>query len=174
MVFFCWAVIVLLMAIGFWGCFVNKVPGPVFVVLAMLVAMFGCDVNFGWDSIAVVTGLAVGSIVLSKVLVKYVKKMHEFSRRASIGTTIGSLLGLLLCVGVSSVQNAFLVILLVLLFLIGIPFILAFLLELTNKKGATEALLSAGAATCAYLADTCLKLIVFCYAIYAMFAINLS
>lgn len=162
------------MAIGFWGCFVNKVPGPVFVVLAMLVAMFGCDVNFGWDSIAVVTGLAVGSIVLSKVLVKYVKKMHEFSRRASIGTTIGSLLGLLLCVGVSSVQNAFLVILLVLLFLIGIPFILAFLLELTNKKGATEALLSAGAATCAYLADTCLKLIVFCYAIYAMFAINLS
>lgn len=53
--------------------------------------------------------------------------------------------------------------------LIIIPFVLAFLLELTNKNGAVPALKSAASATAAYFADTCLKLVVFIYAIYAIF-----
>ena len=50
-----------------------------------------------------------------------------------------------------------------------VPFVLAFLLELTNKQDAVCALKSAGSATAAYLADTCLKLAVFIYAVYAIF-----
>ena len=64
---------------------------------------------------------------------------------------------------------AALVILIAVVALVLVPFVLAFLLELTNKQGAVCALKSAGSATAAYLADTCLKLAVFIYAIYAIF-----
>ena len=50
-----------------------------------------------------------------------------------------------------------------------LPFVLAFLLELTNKQGAAMALKCATSATCAYLSDTLLKLAVFVYAIYVIF-----
>ena len=53
--------------------------------------------------------------------------------------------------------------------LISKHFVLSFLFELTNKNGAAVALKAATAATCAYLADTCLKLVVFVYALYVMF-----
>lgn len=64
---------------------------------------------------------------------------------------------------------AALVILIAVVALVLVPFVLAFLLELTNKQGAVCALKSAGSATAAYLADTCLKLAVFIYAVYAIF-----
>jgi uncharacterized protein YqgC (DUF456 family) len=53
--------------------------------------------------------------------------------------------------------------------LVILPFVFSFLFELTNKNGAAVALKAASAATCAYLADTCLKLVVFVYAVYVMF-----
>ncbi len=52
-----------------------------------------------------------------------------------------------------------------------IPFALSFLLELTNKKGVATALKSALSATGSYLADTCLKLVVFIYAVGYIFGI---
>ena len=64
---------------------------------------------------------------------------------------------------------AALVILIAVVALVLVPFVLAFLLELTNKQGAVCALKSAASATAAYLADTCLKLAVFIYAVYAIF-----
>ena len=105
----------------------------------------------------------------SKVLVKLVKKLHEYSKRATWGTTIGSIIGLLLLVGVSGIESAVLVLLMGLIALVVVPFVLAFLFELSNKNGAVCALKSAASATAAYLADTCLKLAVFIYAIYAIF-----
>jgi uncharacterized protein YqgC (DUF456 family) len=55
---------------------------------------------------------------------------------------------------------------------IVLPFVLAFLLELTNKQGASMALKCAASATCAYLSDTLLKLVVFVYAIYVIFQLG--
>lgn len=164
-----WVLVAICLCFGFLGCFVNKVPGPIAVLLAMLIAMFGLDIDLGWDKVAIVAALTVASIVLSKILVKAAKKMYEFSKRGSWGTTIGSLLGLGGLMGASGSDSTAVLILLFVICLVGLPFVFAFLFELTNKKGVQVAVKSASSATCAYLADTLLKLVVFVYAIYAIF-----
>ena len=164
-----WALLALLLGLGFLGCFVNKVPGPIAVVLALLIAILALDIDISWGTFAIVTGLAIASMIASKLLVKLVKKLHEYSKRASIGTTIGSIIGLGIIAVSSEIESSALIILIFLISLVLVPFVLAFLLELTNKKGATEALKSASAATGAYMADSFLKLIVFAYAIKVIF-----
>lgn len=60
-----------------------------------------------------------------------------------------------------------------LIFVLGLvvmPFVFAFLFELSKKKGVPETLKCALSATSVYLFDTFLKLVVFGYAVYAMFA----
>ena len=94
--------------------------------------------------------------------------MYEFSKRGGRGTTIGSIIGLLSLAG-SANMDAWVTVVFAIVGLVILPFIFSFLLELTNKNGAAVALKAATAATCAYLADTCLKLVVFVYAIYVMF-----
>lgn len=164
-----WILVALCLVFGFLGCFINKVPGPIAVVIALLIAMLGLEIEISWGTFAIVAAMAVVSMIASKLLVKLVKKMHEYSKRGTWGTTIGSIIGL--CV-LSATANSDSTALMILMFVVGlviIPFVLAFLLELTNKNGAPEALKSAGSATCAYLADTMLKLVVFGYAIYTIF-----
>ena len=164
-----WVLIALFLSFGFLGCFISKVPGPIAVVLATLVAKLGLDINFEWYVVGIVAALAIASMVASKVLVKLVKKLHKYSKRATWGTIIGSIIGLCILVGVKGIDSTALVILIAVVALVLVPFVLAFLLELTNKQGAVCALKSAGSATAAYLADTCLKLAVFIYAVYAIF-----
>ena len=163
-----WALLALLLGLGFLGCFINKIPGPLFVVGAMLIAILALEIDLEWGLFGLVTGLAIASIIISKVLVKLVKKLQEFSKRASWGTTIGSIIGLLAIAGSSQSSGATIVFVAILGFIV-IPFTLAFLLELTNKNGAVAALKCATSATCAYLADSFLKLVVFILAVYFMF-----
>lgn len=169
MVIFWWLLLALLLCCGFLGCFINKVPGPIAVVLASLIGITALDVDLEWGHFAIIAVLAVVSIIASKVLVKLAKKMQEYSKRATIGTTIGSIIGLILIAGASSMDSDVAVIVTAIVGLVVLPFVLAFLLELTNKNGAAMAVKCATAATCAYLADTCLKLVVFIYAVYMMF-----
>ncbi len=166
---FWWILLALLLCCGFLGCFINKVPGPIAVVLASLIGITALDVDLEWGHFAIIAVLAVVSIIASKVLVKLAKKMQEYSKRATIGTTIGSIIGLILVAGASSMDSDAVVIVTAIVGLVVLPFVLAFLLELTNKNGAAMAVKCATAATCAYLADTCLKLVVFIYAVYMMF-----
>lgn len=166
---FWWILLALLLCCGFLGCFINKVPGPIAVVLASLIGITALDVDLEWGHFAIIAVLAVVSIIASKVLVKLAKKMQEYSKRATIGTTIGSIIGLILIAGASSMDSDVAVIVTAIVGLVVLPFVLAFLLELTNKNGAAMAVKCATAATCAYLADTCLKLVVFIYAVYMMF-----
>ncbi len=171
MTFVWWALLALLLALGLLGCFVNKIPGPIAVVLALLVAILALEIDISWGTFAIVLALAIASMIASKVLVKLVKKLHEYSKKASIGTTIGSIIGLGIIAGSSEIESSGLMILLFVVALAIIPFLLAFLLELTNKRGAVEALKSAASATGAYMADSLLKLIVFVYAIKVIFEI---
>ena len=164
-----WILLALLLCCGFLGCFINKVPGPIAVVLASLIGITALDVDLEWGHFAIIAVLAVVSIIASKVLVKLAKKMQEYSKRATIGTTIGSIIGLILIAGASSMDSDVAVIVTAIVGLVVLPFVLAFLLELTNKNGAAMAVKCATAATCAYLSDTCLKLVVFIYAVYMMF-----
>lgn len=166
---FWWILLALLLCCGFLGCFINKVPGPIAVVLASLIGITALDVDLEWGHFAIIAVLAVVSIIASKVLVKLAKKMQEYSKRATIGTTIGSIIGLILVAGASSMDSDAAVIVTAIVGLVVLPFVLAFLLELTNKNGAAMAVKCATAATCAYLSDTCLKLVVFIYAVYMMF-----
>lgn len=166
---FWWILLALLLCCGFLGCFINKVPGPIAVVLALLIGITALDIDLEWGHFAIIAVLAVVSIIASKVLVKLAKKMQEYSKRATIGTTIGSIIGLILVAGASSMNSDAAVIVIAIVGLVVLPFVLAFLLELTNKNGAAMAVKCATAATCAYLADTCLKLVVFIYAVYMMF-----
>ena len=164
-----WVILALLLGFGLLGCFVNKVPGPIAVVLALLIAILALDIEITWGTFAIVLALAIASMIASKVLVKLVKKLHDYSKRASIGTTIGSIIGLGVIAGAYNVESAGLIVLICVIALVLVPFLLAFLLELTNKKGAAEALKSAASATGAYMADSMLKLIVFVYAIKVIF-----
>ena len=164
-----WVLVGLCLVFGFLGCFINKVPGPVSVVIATLLAIMCLDIPIEWGTFAIITALAVASIIASKMLVKLVKKLHDYSKRATWGTTIGSILGLvLLWVTTESDSTALMILMLVVGFIV-LPYTLAFLFELTNKQGAAMALKCAASATGAYLSDTMLKLAVFVYAIYVIF-----
>ena len=167
-----WVLIGLCLVFGFLGCFINKVPGPIAVVIATLLAILCLDIPIEWSTFAIITVLAIVSMIASKLLVKLVKKMHEYSKRASWGTTIGSIIGLLLVLGSASADSNALLITMMIVGLVILPFVLAFLLELTNKQGALMALKCAASATCAYLSDTLLKLAVFVYAIYGIFELG--
>ncbi len=167
-----WVLVALLLCCGFLGCFINKVPGPIAVVLATLIAILALDLPISWGSFSIIAALAIASMIASKLLVKLVKKLQEYSKRATWGTTIGSIIGLLLVAGASAADSNAMVIVMFVIGFIVLPFLLAFLLELTNKQGALMALKCAASATCAYLADTFLKMIVFAYAVYVMFFVS--
>ena len=167
-----WALVALLLCFGFLGCFINKVPGPIAVVIATLLAILCLDIPIEWSTFGIITALAVASMIVSKLLVKLVKKLHEYSKRATWGTTIGSIVGLLLVWGAASSESNALIVTMLIVGFIVLPFVLAFLLELTNKQGAVMALRCATSATCAYLSDTLLKLAVFVYAFYVIFQIG--
>ena len=167
-----WALVALCLCLGFLGCFINKVPGPIGVVIATLLAILCLDIPIEWSTFGIITALAIASMIVSKLLVKLVKKLQEYSKRATWGTTIGSIIGLLLIYSVTSSDSKALLITMLIVGFVVLPFVLAFLLELTNKQGALMALKCATSATCAYLSDTLLKLAVFVYAIYVIFQIG--
>lgn len=167
-----WALVSVCLVFGFLGCFINKIPGPIAVLVAMLIAMFGLHLKFGWGSVAIVAVLTIGSMFLPKVLKSAANKVQEYSKRASRGTTIGSILGLLLIMATAKKGNVSILVIMAVIGLVIIPFVLAFLLELSNKDGNGTAMKRATAATTVYVADTLLKLLVFVYAFYAMFYIR--
>ena len=167
-----WALVALCLCLGFLGCFINKVPGPIAVVIATLLAILCLDIPIEWSTFGIITALAIASMIVSKLLVKLVKKLQEYSKRATLGTTFGSIIGLLLVYGATSSDSKALLITMLIVGFVVLPFVLAFLLELTNKQGALMALKCATSATCAYLSDTLLKLAVFVYAIYVIFQIG--
>lgn len=167
--FFIWALVYLCLGFGILGCFINKVPGPIAVLVAVLFAKFGLDVNFGWETIAIVAALAIGSMYLSKVVKSATNKVQEFSKRASWGTTIGSIIGLCTISSAADSDSIASFILMAVLGLVIIPFVFAYLFEITNKEGNGTVMKRATAATTVYLVDTLLTLIVFAYAIYVLF-----
>lgn len=167
-----WALVALCLCLGFLGCFINKVPGPIGVIIATLLAILCLDIPIEWSTFGIITALAIASMIVSKLLVKLVKKLQEYSKRATWGTTIGSIIGLLLVYSTTSSDSKALLITMLIVGFVVLPFVLAFLLELTNKQGALMALKCATSATCAYLSDTLLKLAVFVYAIYVIFQIG--
>lgn len=167
-----WVLIALFLSLGFLGCFINKVPGPIAVLIATVIAVLGLEIPIEWSTVGIIAALAVASMLASKVLVSLLKKLHDFSKRASWGTTIGSIIGLCIVASAGGEASVGMEATLLLLGFIVIPFVLSFLLELTNRNDMITTLKSAGSATLVFLTDTCLKLVVFVYAIYVIFQIG--
>ena len=165
-----WVLVILFLGLGFLSCFINKIPGPILVFLGVLVAQLGLDHGPGWGAVAIIAAIAIAAFILSKVITRIVKKMQEYSKKASVATTIASLIGLILMAGAGSnkADNATIIMVIIVGFIV-LPFLFAFLVESIRQKSAALGAKSATAATIAYLADTALKLGAFAYAIYAMF-----
>jgi uncharacterized protein YqgC (DUF456 family) len=78
-----WVLIALCLCFGFLGCFINKVPGPIAVVIATLLAILCLKIPIEWSTFGIITALAIASMIISKLLVKLVKKLQDHSKRAS-------------------------------------------------------------------------------------------
>lgn len=168
-----WIIIGLLLVVGFLGCFINKFPGPVAVLLALILAIVGPELKIGWGAVAVVALLVAASFYITKKIPELVKSFQGYSKKASTGTTIGSIAALVVigCLVKSLGGSPVVFAIVSLLMLIGIPFVCAYVFELSNKKEGLNPVKSATAATVVYAANTLVKLVIFVYAIYAIFKV---
>lgn len=159
---FIWILAVLLIALGFLGCFINKVPGPLLAFIGVLITVFFGDVNANVWMLVLVGVLVIASMIVSKKLLpKLGEKVHPFGKGGSWGTTVGSIIGLLILAGSSNASAVGMIICFVLAFF-GLPYIFAFVFEFISNKNASVALKAAGGALVTFLASTVLKLVV-CY-----------
>ncbi|MGN0033198.1 MAG: DUF456 family protein [Candidatus Limimorpha sp.] len=108
---------------------ISKIPGPIAVFFATLIATLCLDLEIGWDVVAIVAVLVIASMIVSKLLVKVVKRLHEYSKRATWGTVIGSLIGVAAFAAGGDVDSIVPVILIALLAFVLLPFVFAFVFE---------------------------------------------
>lgn len=162
-----WSLIALCMFFGFLGCFINKIPSPLAVVIAVLIAKFGVGIKLNWEQIVLVIVMAILCGVVSKLITKFAKNnFYEYSKRASRGTKIGFVIGLCILPSVDASSLTGVMILWLVIDLIVLPVVFAFLLELTTRKGILATLKSAFSAMVVYIADTLTKIVLLAYAIH--------
>ena len=119
------------------------------------------------SGVAIIAAIAIAAFILSKVITRVAKKMQEYSKKASVATTIASLIGLAMVAGSGNADSTTIIIVFIVGFVV-LPFLFAFLVESIRQKSAALGAKSATAATVVYLADTALKLAAFAYAIYSL------
>ena len=96
-------------------------------------------------------------------------KLNQYSKGASVATTVCSLIGMITMLAVANDISVVGMIITIIIGFIVLPYLLAFLVELIKQKSGALALKSAGSATAVYLADTMLKLLILYLSIYYMF-----
>ena len=164
-----WVLVIILVFLGFLSCFINKIPGPLLVAIATLLAkaMIGLG---NWGLVAAVFALAIAAMIASKYMSKFAKeKLFPYSKGASVATTVGCILGLIFLIAGREASVGVMIFLLILGFLI-LPFAFSFGVEYAKQKNTDAALKSAGSCCAVYLADTMLKLAVVYIAVrYVMF-----
>lgn len=164
-----WVLVIFLYLLGFLSCFINKIPGPMICAVATAAAklMLESKVKGGWDIVAVVFGLAILAIILSKLMTKLAKsKLQDYSKGASRATTWACILGLIILL--AGARDGGLIFFLILGFVI-LPYAFAFLVELIKQKKANLALKSAGSCFLVYVADTMMKIVTLYVSVYYMF-----
>ena len=157
--------VIILYCFGFLSCFINKVPGPLLVAIATVLAKCCMsDISGGWLQVAIV------AMIVSKKLTKVAKaKLHPYSKGASFATTIASILALLILVGTKDSSVGVVIAVFVIGFIV-LPYAFAYLVEIIKQKNNSLALKSAGSATVVYLSDTMLKLFILGLSFFLMFA----
>ena len=90
------ALIFLLLAFGFLGCFVNKFPGPLLCFIAIFLAKVAFSVPISWGIIVLIAILVAASMFfLNKYLPILGQKVAPFTKGAQ-GTLLGSIIGVIL------------------------------------------------------------------------------
>ena len=163
--------VIILYCFGFLSCFINKVPGPLLVAIATVLAKCCMsDISGGWLQVSIVCVLAIVAMIVSKKLTKVAKaKLHPYSKGASFATTIASILALLILVGTKDSSVGVVIAVFVIGFIV-LPYAFAYLVEIIKQKNNSLALKSAGSATVVYLSDTMLKLFILGLSFFLMFA----
>ena len=163
-----WIIVMLLMALGFIGCFINKFPGQLLAFIALLICKIWIEIPFDWWVLICVGLLVLASMYTSRTVVpKMAKKVAPFTKGAT-GTTLGSILGVILF-AITAGGSAVVTVLMAIVGLLLIPFACAYAFEKTVQKDNSQAIASAIGATTVYMANTFLKLLVFVTSIYCIF-----
>lgn len=164
-----WVIIIACFVFAFLGCFINKFPSVLLTLVATLIGQICLDINVGWGIIALVAIIWIASFVINKkVLPPLLAKLHEYSKGATWGTTIGSFLGIIIVLAVGGGSKALLITLLILGFGV-LPYLFAFLFEYIKCKEVLPASKGAGSAYLLYVANVFIKLIALYLAIYTIF-----
>lgn len=146
-------VAILLMCLGFLGCFVNKIPGPLMAFIGLLLAKFAADLPISWGIIALCAVLVVVSMVVNaKYVPQLAAKLYPYGKGGKWGTFIGSLIGLIIALKASAVVG--------IIFMLALPYGFAWLFEYMTDKDSKEAGKRAASAFTVYLASTVIKLVV--------------
>lgn len=166
-----WSTIIgfVLIAIGFIGCFVHKIPGPLLAFAGILVFHFGNGSCISTTALILCAVAVIISMVLGHYMPKITKRIHEFGKGGKAGAIIGSLLGLIAIAGAGSADiDTGLFIVFIITGLVIIPFAFAYIGEMIARKSAKEALMPAVAAYITYFTGMVIKLAVCAYCIYAV------
>lgn len=166
-----WILAGLLIAFGFLGCFINKIPGPMLSFIGLCILTFGVGLKIKiWVLGLVFVGVILSMILSKKLLPKVGALVAEYGKSGSWGATIGSILGIFTIIAVANedVSNATLIIVIALAFLL-LPYVFAALFEMIARKSFAGGAQAGAGALVAFLCGTMLKLAVCCYSIYAAF-----
>lgn len=146
-------VAILLMCLGFLGCFVNKIPGPLLAFIGLLLAKFAADLPISWGIIILCAVLVAASMVVNaKYVPRLAAKIYPFGKGGKWGTFTGSLIGLIIALKASAVVG--------IIFMLALPYGFAWLFEYLGTKDSTESTKRATSAFTVYLASTVIKLAV--------------
>ena len=161
----------LLMVIGFVGCFVNRIPGPIMTYAGILILKFCTDIRIFDTTALVLCGLAV---VLCKVADFYIPKLtgliSEYGKAGKWGCVIGSLIGVFgVWPTVGFADGNVQVVITMVIALIVFPFLFAYIGESISHRSLSKSLRSSLAAYAAYIIGTFMKLAVTIYCIYTAF-----
>lgn len=162
---------VFLIAVGFVGCFVHKIPGPLIAYIGLLVFHFSSGGDILSGSALFLCALAVVlSMVLDRKMPQITKFISKFGKGGKWGCILGSFVGLLLMIGMKNYLNeVFVTILIVVLSFVVIPFALAYTFETIANKSPKLALMPAVAAYVSFFAGMLVKLGVCVYCLIEAF-----
>lgn len=144
---------IVLMALGFLGCFVNKIPGPLVAFIGLLLVKFAAGLDISFGIIALCAALVIISMIINAKLVpSLVAKLHPYGKGGSWGAFLGSLIGLIVMMSADVIVGA--------IIMVALPYMFAWLFELISTKSVKECSKRALSALVVFLVSTVIKLAV--------------
>lgn len=149
---------VILILIGFIGCFAPVIPGPLLAYLGLLLQLFRPEVEFSTFWLVVWGVLVIIVAILDYWFPIYGTKKFGGTKGGTWGSTIGLIIGLIFLGPFGIILG---------------PFVGAYIGELMNKQNSKTAFYSAIGSFFGFLASTLTKTVVviglFIYFIYKLF-----